>query len=68
MILGVTVNKKYLEDRPYIGPRDEKWASNLEYFEAVYYKMVYYKDLWSASDWILYTLQNETKKEIRITC
>lgn len=58
--------KKYLEDRPYIGPRDEKWASNLEYFEAVYYKMVYYKDLWSASDWILYTLQNETKKEVRI--
>lgn len=58
--------KNYLENCPLPGPRDYKWASDLEYFEAAYYKMVYYKDLWSASDWILYTLQNETKKEIRI--
>ena len=53
--------KNYLENRMYPTPRDEKWASDLEYFEAAYYKMVYFKDLWSASDWILFVLENEAK-------
>lgn len=58
--------KNYLENCLYPGPSDEKWASDLEYFEAAYYKMIYYKDLWSASDWILFRLENATKNEIRI--
>ena len=58
--------KNYIENVPFPVARDYKWAGDLEVFEAAYYKMIYYKDLWSASDWILYTLQNETRKEIRI--
>ena len=58
--------KNYIENVPYPGPRTERWASDIEYFEAAYYKMVYYKDLWSASDWILFVLNNTTKGSARI--
>ena len=50
--------KTYISSVPLPGPRTEKWAADLEYFEAAYYKMIYYKDLWSASDWILFVLEN----------
>ena len=58
--------KNYIENVPYPGPRTERWASDIEYFEAAYYKMVYYKDLWSASDWILFVLENASKGTMRI--
>jgi hypothetical protein len=68
LIVGKQIKdiKNYIENVPFPVARDYKWAGDLEVFEAAYYKMIYYKDLWSASDWILYTLQNETRKEIRI--
>lgn len=58
--------KTYIENDPYPGPRTERWAADIEYFEAAYYKMVYYKDLWAASDWILFVLENIPKTGMRI--
>lgn len=59
--------KNYLENCRFPGPRDEKWATDLEYFEAAYLKMIYYKDLWASTDWILYTLVDyaASKKNLR---
>ena len=65
--LGIAKNikdlKNYLENCMFPGPRDEKWASDLEYFEAAYLKMIYYKDLWASTDWILYTLRDYEKQK-----
>ena len=60
--------KNYLENCMFPGPIDEKWAADLEYFEAAYLKMIYYKDLWASTDWILYTLKNydKEKKTLRV--
>ena len=62
--------KNYLENRQFTTPVDDKWADELEYFEAAYYKIIYYGDLWASTDWIMYTLENNktnlNKKGIRI--
>ena len=69
--LGIAKNikdlKNYLENCLFPGPIDEKWAADLEYFEAAYLKMIYYKDLWASTDWILYTLIEyaDSKKNLR---
>lgn len=36
--------KNYLENCPLPGPRDYKWASDLEYFEAIVRKIEYYSE------------------------
>ena len=62
--------KSYLENRQFTTPVDDRWADELEYFEAAYYKIIYYSDLWASTDWIMYTLENNkinlNKKGIKI--
>lgn len=38
----ITEIKRYLENRPYMGPRDERWALELEDFKSVLQKIDYH--------------------------